>query len=393
MTPRSRSLVVLLYGFVLLGMPGSALGVAWPSMADDFVRDLGDLGLVTLAIGLSYAAMSVSSGSLSKRFPAGGLMAVTAFLASLGLIGFAFADSWTLVLAAAIPVGLAGGALDSLGNSYVALNRGARAMGAIHAAFGFGSMLAPLAMTGLLAAGLAWRWGFALLALAELVLAVALWGIASLIRMPMEGKADRPKRFGRRRVLVLSVWVFFIYAGVEGSTGFWAFTLLTEGQGVDATLAGLAVTGHWAALFASRVLVSAYGDRLPLDATITASVIGITAGLALLWWNPATWVAVFGLVAAGFFNGPVFPFEILLTSRRFGEEFTPWAVGYQVAAATFAIAIIPALIGILVNVEGPLVIGAALTVLSVLMAASVETLRVVSARSEVGVASAHSDRG
>jgi fucose permease len=380
-TTNRRSLIVLVLGFTLLGMPGATLGVAWPSMADDLARSLGDLGVLTIVTGSAYAVMSLASGNLSRRFSAGRMLVGAAAAAAVALALYSIADAWWLLIVASVPLGASGGAIDAIGNSFVAVRRGPRSMGAIHAAFGFGSMLAPLAMTGLIAIGAPWRVGFAFLAGAEVILAIGYLTIQTVIRMPMEGRSERPRRIGRIRVLAMSVWVFFIYAGVEGSTGLWAFTLLTEGQGIDDTIAGLAVAAHWGALFASRLLIGIRGDRMPLDATITASVLGIGVGLAMLWWNPAPWVAIAGLVFAGFANGPVFPFEVMLTSRRFGAEFTPWAVGYQLAAATAAIAIVPALIGLVVNARGPLAIAGVLALLSLVMIASVETLRVISTRS------------
>ena len=380
MASRTRSIVVLAYGFVILGMPGSALSVAWPSMADDLARDLGDLGILTLVMGLSYAAVSAGVGSITKRVPAGVLLVFAAGIAGAGLLVFAGADTWVWFVAASVPLGIAGGTIDAVGNAFVAVNRGPKAMGIIHAAFGFGAMVAPLMVTGLLALGLSWRWSFGVLAVGEVILALAYLGIASDVRMPMEGRRDKPKRLGRKRLLGLSVWTFFIYAGVEGSIGFWAFTFLVEGQGVDGTVAGLAVAAHWGALFASRLVLGVVGARLPYNATITASAGGIVIGLVLMWWNPATWISIFGLLLAGFASGPVFPLELLLTSVRFGREFTPWAVGFQLSSSTAAIAIIPALIGIAVNIYGPLVIGPVLVIIALVMFASVELLRTVSHR-------------
>jgi len=377
MDPRTRSLAVLVYGFVILGMPGSALGVAWPSMADELSRDLGDLGLLTVVMGTSYALVSLASGSLTKRFPAGVTLVVAAVVAGAGLIVFAGGQRWAWFVAASVPLGLASGMIDSVGNAFVAVKRGPRAMGFIHAGFGFGAMTAPLLVTGLLAVGLSWRWGFAVLAAGEFLLALAYLTIVSVVRMPMEGRSDRPVRLGRKRLLGVSIWAFFIYAGVEGSMGFWAFTFLVEGQGVAATVAGLAVAAHWGALFSSRLMLGFVGDRLPYNAVITASAGGIVLGLALMWWNPAAWVSIFGLVLAGFASGPMFPLEVLLTSGRFGSEFTPWAVGFQLSASTAAIAVIPAAIGILVNAYGPLVIGPVLVVLALVMFVSVEALRIM----------------
>jgi fucose permease len=379
-TARTRSIIVLTYGFALLGMPGATLGVAWPSMAAELGRGLGDLGSITIAMGASYGIVSFAIGALTRRFSAGRLLVAAALAAALGLVGVAVSDGWWLVLIAAVPIGFAGGSIDAVGNAYVAVRHGPRAMGAIHAAFGFGSMVAPLFMTLLFAAGLSWRIGFAVLAGLELGLAVAFLTVAGVIRMPMQGSRERPKRLGRRRLLTMSVWVFFIYAGVEGSTGLWAFTLLTEGQGLSASLAGIAVAAHWGALFMSRLAIGVLGDRLPLDRTITASVLAIVVGLGMMWWDPSPAVSILGLVIAGFANGPVFPFEVLLTARRFGADFTPWAVGYQLSAATIAIAIIPAAIGVAVNAGGALVIAPILTVLGFFVALSVEWLRMMAAR-------------
>jgi len=235
-------------------------------------------------------------------------------------------------------------------------------------------------MTGLLAIGLSWRAGFAALAVLQLTLAVGFLLVGSTIRMPMEGISEGPRRAGSRSLLGLSVWTFFIYAGVEGSTGFWAFTLLTEGQGISDKVAGLAVAAHWGALFVSRLLLGIVGDRIDPNRTVTVSTAGIVVGLALMWWDPTSIVSIVGLVLAGFANGPVFPLEVTLTAGRFGDEYTPWAVGYQLSAATFSIAIVPAIIGFAVNRNGALVIGVMLMVLAVVMFVSVEALRLASRR-------------
>jgi fucose permease len=346
-------------------------------MAEDLARDLGDLGILTAVTGGSYAVVSLASGSLTKRIPAGTLLVAAATAAAVSLVVYAGADGFVWFVVASIPLGMAGGAIDAVGNAFVAVNRGAKSMGIIHAAFGFGAMIAPLMITVLIALGLSWRSGFGILAGGEFILAVAFLTIASRIRMPMEGRKQKPVRLGRKRLLSISLWTFFIYAGVEGSTGFWAFTLLVEGQGMGETIAGIAVAMHWGALFVSRLVLGVVGDRMPYNATLTVSVVGIVVGLALLWWNPAGWIAILGLVLAGFASGPVFPLQMLLTPRRFGSEFTPWAVGYQLSAAIAAIAVIPGAIGILVNEYGALVIGPVLVVLALIVSVSVEVLRIM----------------
>lgn len=373
-------MAALLYGFVLLGMPGAALGVAWPDMAGDLGRDLGDLAILSVASGVLYGMMSLSGGRLTQRFSAGRLLVLGATAAVVGLVMLAVADSFWWAVAAAIPLGFSGGAIDVIGNGYVAVYRGARAMGAIHAAFGLGSAVAPLFITVLLSVGISWRVGFASLAVAELVLVGLMALVASDVRMPMEGRSEKPIRDGRKRLLALSIWTFFVYSGVELSIGAWTYTLMTEGQGIGDGIAGLAVSLHWGALFASRLTLSYLGDRLPPNATVGLSATGITVGIAVLWWNPVTWLTVVGVMVAGFFSGPVFPMETILTTPRFGKSFAPWAVGYQLAGATFSVVVFPPIIGYLVNTQGPLTIAPVLFIVSIVLLGSVEVLRLMSAR-------------
>ena len=277
---------------------------------------LGDLGILTLATGLAYSVTSLSSGRMTQRFRAGAVLVASAIAAAGALALYSGSSSFWVFVIASIPLGFGGGALDATGNGYVAVRHGTRPMGAIHAAFGLGAMLAPLLMTAIDALGGSWRVGFAMLAAAEIVLAVGFWLHVSVYRMPMEGRSDAPARTGSIRLLGLSVATFFAYAGVEGSTGFWAFTLLTEGQGVSSTVAGIAVAAHWGALFVSRVLIGVVGDRLPLTQTVTVSMIVMVGGLLVLWWNPSTILAITGLVVAGFGSGPVFPLEVFAHARE-----------------------------------------------------------------------------
>jgi fucose permease len=344
-------------------------------VADEFGRQLGDLGLIVLVIGLAYAAASSSIGRLSRFVSARTLLIVAAGLGASSLAAFSVSDVWAVLVVAAIPLGISGGIIDAVGNGFVASNESARVMGFIHAAFALGAMLAPLLIAVIAVLGGSWRTGFAILALAETLLALGFWFWAGPVRLPMEGRRDAPRRFGSPLLLGLSVWVFFAYAAVEGNTGLWAFTLLTEGQGAGDAIAGLAVAAHWGALFASRLLLGFAGDRVDANRTIGVSTVGIVLGLVLLWWHPSTAVAVAGLILAGFASGPVFPLEMLLTPARFGTEYTGHVAGYQLAAATASIAVTPAIIGWIVNQWGPLTIGGSLVVLGVITAVSVEILR------------------
>ena len=285
--------------FVLLGMPMAAIGVAWPSAADDLGRPLADLGLITFAYGAGYTVSTLANGELTRRFTAGPLLVGAALASSLSLAAFALSSTWLLFLGAGFMLGLAGGVLDSGVNAYVAVHRGARAMGIVHTGFGIGSTLGPLFVTVLLALGVSWRVAFGSLAVADLLLAVAFLATISAIEGNVGRTDRRPSVGGNRLVLGLSVTVFFLYAGVAAGTGAWTFSLFTEGRGISDGVAGMAVAGYWAGMTVARIALGVFGDRVDPNRVLTASGFATVASLVLVWLAPTPWLGILGLVASG----------------------------------------------------------------------------------------------
>jgi hypothetical protein len=117
---------------------------------------------------------------------------------------------------------------------------------------------------------------------------------------------------------------------------------------------------------------------------LAGSTLLAVGGLALLWWNPSDWLGSVGLVAAGFGFGPVFPLQVLMTPRRVGEAYTPWAVGYQVAAANVGAVVIPGGLGLLVAAGGLEVVGPVLFATGGGLLLATEGLRRLTLRLAVG---------
>ena len=362
--------------FFLLGMPIAAMGVAWPSVVDDLGRTLGELGLVTFAYGAGYTISTLASGDLTRRFTTGPLLVVAAFSAAGSLAALALTSTWMMFLAATLLLGVAGGLLDSGGNAYVAVHRGARSMGVIHTGYGIGSAIGPLFLTALLTAGASWRIAFGTLAAADLLLAVAFVATVGALDRVGSRSERRPSAEGKRIVFALSVTVFFLYAGVAAGTGAWAFILLTEGRGIGTAVAGIAVAAFWGGMTVSRLTLGILGDRIDPDRVLTASGFATVISLFVLWFAPTPWIGIVALVGSGIAHGSVFPLEMILTARRFGAAYTPWAVGYEIAAANVGVALVAGGIGLLVGRWDAAIVAPALFIIAILLLAAIEALRI-----------------
>ncbi len=374
MTPKNRLFAVMATSFLLLGMPMAAMGVAWPSAAEDLGRTLGELGLVTFAYGAGYTLSTLVSGELPRRFTTGPLLVTAAFAAAGSLVALTLTSIWVAFLLAAFLLGVAGGLLDSGVNAYVAVHRGARSMGIIHTGFGIGSAMGPLFVTVLLAVGASWKIAFASLAAADFLLAVAF-----VVTVGARQSGQRPTVDGKGVVLGLSLAVFFLYAGVAAGTGAWSFSLLTEGRGISAAVAGLAVAGYWGGMTVSRAALGILGDRIDPRRTLTASGVATVISLLVLWIAPTPWLGIAALIFSGFAHGSVFPLEMILTARRFGATYTPWAVGYEIAGANVGVAVVSGAIGLLVSRWDISVVAPVLFFVAVMLLVAIEALRMRSA--------------
>ncbi|TWJ22715.1 MFS transporter [Micromonospora endolithica] len=392
--PRASLLLLAYLAFVSLGLPDGLIGVGWPSMRIDLGVPTEAVGVVLAAGTTGYLTSSVLAGFTLARLGVGRLLAGSTLLASLALTGYAAAPDLAPLAGFALVLGLGSGAVDSGLNAYAAGAFGPRHMNWMHAFFGLGVAIGPLIMTGVLSAGLAWRWGYGGVAAAQLALAVAFaltvraWrdrgstGAGAGDERGPAGSADPPlpavaatlapvrvRDTLRLPAAWLGALAFTVYVAIEMSAGLWAFLLLTEGRGLGAAAAGGAVSAYWGSLFVGRVVQGVVAERLGSSGVLRGSLLGMAAGAALIAVPGPAWLAVAGLVVVGFAAAPVFPLLTLTTAERVGAAHADRVIGLQIGAAGLGAAAVPAGIGVLIAGTSVEALGPALLVLAVLLVA------------------------
>ena len=81
------------------------------------------------------------------------MLIFSAIISAGSLLGYTFAPAWAALVLCSLVLGLGSGILDGGMNIHFAANFGPRQMNWLHACFGVGATLAPLAMTAILNAG------------------------------------------------------------------------------------------------------------------------------------------------------------------------------------------------------------------------------------------------
>ena len=357
--------------FISLGLPDGLVGVAWPSMRAFFGRDVEALGALLVAATSGYVASSFASGRLLRHLNVGTVLALSSALTAAGLLGYASTARWPVMVALGVLLGLGGGAIDSSLNAYAATRHGARTLNWLHACYGIGAATGPVIMTAVLVRGLPWQRGYALVGLTQLALA-GCFAVTSRWwdRNTTAGETSAPvfatiPATLRLPAAWLGILAFFVYAGVEASTGVWTYTLLTEGRGMAALDAGRIASLFWGALTGGRLLAAFAGAGVQPRPMLRMALWGITLGTGLVWLDLNPLVTAAGVLLAGGACGPGFPTLVALTPARLGAEHAPNAVGFQIAAAAVGLSMLPALVGIAAGALGIEVIATLIVVQAV----------------------------
>ncbi len=351
----SRRLVAPLaaLAFISLGLPDGLLGVAWPSMRASFGVDLDALGLLLGATTAGYVISSFSSGRLLRRVNLGVVLAVSCGLTAAGLLGYAAAAWWLVVLLLGVVLGLGAGAIDAALNTHVATHYSARMLNWLHACFGLGAAAGPLVMTAVLRRGASWRTGYALVGIAQVGLAACFALTARQWPRADGGSHESPSDESstmRATLRLPAAWigmiVFVAYAGIEASLGAWTYTLLTEGRGMPTATAGLLASLFWGGMTAGRLAAAAIGGLVPARTIIRVALAVIAGGTGLVLANGGPPVTAAGLLLAGIAAGPIFPSLIATTPDRVGKAHAANTVGFQIAASAIGLSVVPGLVGV-----------------------------------------------
>ncbi len=353
-----------------LGLPDGVLGVAWPSIRRTFALPISQLGTLLVAAMAGYLVSSFSSGAIVARIGVGRLLLWSSVLMVMSSAGYAVAPVWRAMVAGGVLAGLGAGAIDAGINAWAAARCSPRRVTWLHACYGLGAMLGPLLMTGILTAGLPWRWGYALIGLILSGMAVCffltvnLWEVSpsaggSAREVPAERAAGVLETL-RRPLVWMNIALFFLYTGLEVTAGQWTYSLLTEARSMSPGVAGIWVGVYWGSLTVGRVASGALTRRVSPLTLLRLSMSVAPMGALLIWSDATRAAGVLGLALLGFSFAPIFPLLISSTPGRLGAAYATHAIGFQVAAAYLGTAAIPGGAGVLAKWYGLEIIGPSL---------------------------------
>ena len=380
-------LPIIYLAFISLGLPDSAIGSAWPTMAPSLGAGISWVGVVTMIISAGTIASSLMSVRVVERFGTGRVTVASVALTAAALVGFSQSQAFWQLCLWAVPYGLGAGAVDAALNAYVAVHYESQHMSWLHCMWGVGASGGPMVMAQCLERS-TWSLGFLVLGGIQvgialvLTLSLPLWrdrklprvsgrragqeaasGAAPKAALP-RGEAEHgagaralsgataasgaggtadgageklPARRTRAQLLripgVKAVLVsFFCYSAFEATCGNWAATFCTLARGIDAQTAA-----SWAALFYMGITagraVSGFISLKVNDRNMIRLGQALIAVALVCVLMPGDSALFAGLVLLGCGCAPIYPSTIHATPARFGEELALELTGMQMAFA------------------------------------------------------------
>ena len=167
--------------FVVIGIASGLLNIAWTYMQATFGVSHDSLATLAPATMLGGLIAAFLSGTVIGRFSLAPVLVGGMAFAGFGLLGYAIAPIWIILLAVAFVTSIGKGTVDAAFNNFVSVNYGASEMNWLHASWGVGLTIAPSVVTFFVVdQGGGWQASYVLIGSVMLVL-----GLVILLSLPV----------------------------------------------------------------------------------------------------------------------------------------------------------------------------------------------------------------
>ncbi len=344
--------------FILVGISAGINAPLLLAQMADYGVGRATIGLTFFTFSAGFVAAGATSGPLIHRFGTRAALLVGggAFVVA-GLVT-ATRPAFVVFVGLQIVMGYGIGLIESVLNAHLAARpNAATLLNRLHAFFGVGALLGPIAAAAMLRVT---QWPIVILALTIVgvpVLIAAWYTYPERALDPLRATASEGGRRGQGLVpavlrlpaVLLGATMLTVYVGLEIGVGNWGYGFLVDGRGASDLLAGSTVSAYWFGLTLGRFVISPVATRMGLTKIGMAYVclVGVVGASAVTWLLPASAVAAVGFVLLGFFLGPVFPTTMAVAPDLTEARLAPTAIGVMNAGSVVGGSLFPWLAGAL----------------------------------------------
>ncbi|KAF4963497.1 hypothetical protein FSARC_8506 [Fusarium sarcochroum] len=348
---------------LLAGMNDAATGALIP-----YIQSGYDVGLLSVAIlylvnfsGWLLAAFT--NVHVASRFGMGGALVIGG---SLQFIAYAlnfWKPPFIIFNISFFFSGLGVACLDAQANTYVAHMRNShRWLGVLHAIYGLGALISPIAATTLGTKTPYWHYFYLMMVVITMInIAILSFSFREGLFKRLEDVSDGEASDQLRRALSQKcVWMmsifFFLYVGAEVTSGGWVIEFLIAVRNSPPDVAGYVASAYWGGLMLGRILLADITHKLG-DRRMVFLYILIGLGLQLIFWFVRN-VAVDAIAVSllGFVIAPLFPVGLSVVTHLLPRDLHVAAIGFTATVGQAGSAAFPFLTGAVASKAGVIVL-------------------------------------
>ena len=338
--------------FVVIGLSTSVVGPALSSLQRHAGVSLRAVSSIFVAQSIGYVLGTLSSGRLIDRSLGHRLYATALLVGAAAFLALPSASSLVGLWAVFAVVGMAGGAVDAAGNTFVMWSRSGNVgslMSALHLSFGVGALLCPI----LIDRSQVWRGDISVACwvIATLATTTAVFVLTRTAPVHPQHGADEPVAPAATGDLAAVAFFFVLYVGLETGFGGWVHTYAERIHLGGAGAAAALTTTFWASFTLGRLASVGVARRVRPGHLLFASTALAVCAAGVLMTGSSPVITYVGTVLMGLGTAPQFP-----CMMAFAEEhlnITGTATGWFIGASGIGGLALPWLTGQFFASVGP----------------------------------------
>ncbi|KAH6900034.1 putative MFS transporter [Thelonectria olida] len=363
--PNARSvrkkLIAANWALLVAGMNDAATGALIPYIKPAYNVGLLFVAIVYLVNFCGWLVAAFTNVHISARLGMGGTLVVGS---TCQLIAYAlnfWKPPFPLFAASFFFSGLGVAYQDAQANTFVAdLDNAHRWLGILHAIYGVGALITPLAATAIANHTPHWHY-FYLVLFGCSVISVGLmsWAFRPSILGPHErgisANKQLTKALSERSVWVLSLF-FFLYVGAEVTAGGWVVEFLISVRNGTPNKVGYVASGFWGGLALGRVALADITNKLGERRMVFIYIVVALAMQLIFWFVPNIIADAVVVSLLGFFIAPFFPAGISVLTKLLPKDLHVAAIGLTSTIGQAGSAAFPFLTGAIASKSGVIVL-------------------------------------
>ncbi|MBN2048718.1 MAG: MFS transporter [Anaerolineaceae bacterium] len=325
--PKPFQTAAFYFALLAIGFFQVCLGPTFPDLAEQTGTNLETISSLVTVLYFGYFLGSFFGGKLFDRLPGKPILMLSLLVGAFVLFMIPTIHNFYLLALLVFLMGIATCVIDIGANTllvWVHHEKSGPYMNGLHLFYAIGAIFTPLLIGQAVTASGSIRFGYHVLALLTVIIALFFLIIPSFPRNQIVSEHEPSiKLIGRHLIIRTTLLVFFMLTmgGTINSYANWIYTyIITQFPAIPAFSAYQLTSLYWIMITIGRLIAIPAAAKFSASAILNLDLIGTLCGSLILLLFPHQYaMLIVGVVLVGISIASVFPSTILVSNQLIGS--------------------------------------------------------------------------